>query len=156
MLTLTLSGITLTLTQFRPGGYSRLPVQDQRGRINYSLSGAALVSGPGQEEKHEWVVQALVTESQRASFERIAREQSRLRYTAPYSGYEILLFDQVRPIWDKPGVKRLVVPSTLTQAIDGGVSYYAAFHCLILTHQFQQEGVLWGLDFTLTELGRVT
>ena len=153
-LTLSLAGITVTISKFINTEFPRVTVQPL-GAVEYSVLGSVALQGSYFEPKYMWQFQALCDKEQRLLLEALAFEfQTRRR---ALEECDILIYDTTAPLVEQSRT-RAIVPNTTEMAINGGthLAYYACFKSAIVDGlKPSQNGRLDMLQLTLSETVKV-
>ncbi|XHR83281.1 MAG: hypothetical protein ACFKPT_02605 [Gloeotrichia echinulata GP01] len=152
-LTLSIGFISVTLKRFV--SYDRILADT--GQTEYSITGAALDSGPVYEPKHIWTCSAMVTTEQWRALGAIFGECDRLRRTQ--GNYRIIVDDSIQDFIEQGYGTRAIAPGGTQTYFTGGVAYPARFYARMFEpkSQWQKNGVYpYVASFVLRELDKAT
>lgn len=150
-LTLTISGISVTLTKFI--SYDRTLAST--GDTEYSIVGTPLDSGPFYEPKHIWTISAMVTAAERQKLGAIFTKCDSLRRSQ--GNYRIKVEDSIENFLEDGGRTRALASGGSVASFSGGVEYPAGFYARMFEpkYQWQRNGVYpYIASFVLRELDK--
>jgi hypothetical protein len=153
-ISLTHTGTTVELTHFR--ATAELPrSKDPQSSLNvaYSYHGNAYPTGP-RRTVERWQFTALVSEDQWRMLQLIEDKSVRAARTAPYTGYEILLFDSTKAVTE--AVPSRAAFATLDINPDGSTTYLPVWMAMFESLELEMQGnKLWAIA-SLAEGNRTT
>ena len=153
-LTLSLAGVSVTMNKFLNNEYPRVGVNS--AKVEYSIDGTPATSGSYTESKYLWVVNAIVSPSQKDLLEIIwwESEDRRRRLT---NDADILIYDRTSTVKEKTPRSRGIVPNAAEVMINENyIAYYAQFWGIMTTDlKFSKLGIFDAVSFSMAETVRV-